>query len=560
MTNRQQKNKRKKTAAAIHTAAGKPCPAVTIIVPVYNAQATLGRCADSILRQEYRDFELLLVDDGSTDGAAALCDRYAERDGRVRVFHQPNGGVSRARNLALDNARGTYIQFADSDDWLAPDATKRLVEAARANDSDLVIADFYRVVGERLSRKGSIREREPFTRKEYAAYMMKKPADFYYGVLWNKLFRRSIIEEHGLRMNPAVSWCEDFLFNLEYIGCAQRFLALQVPLYYYCKTKGSLASQGMSLSKTARMKATVFGFYHTFYKNVFSEKEYEKIRFQVYRFLVDAAGDGAVPPLGAQKLGGVRLRISRQAVQEQGTAARLYRENRLLDVCLLPLTERFGLRLEEARLLACLVSGAAGEKAAETDAATGDAEATYVPQEVPLSEATHVPQEAPLSEAAHVPQEPLSEAARQPREPLLADTGRSAEESQGLGTVIDRQELAERLYQKPQSVVRTLQQLSAREILKYTEETPKEKLAKGRTAVQEDKAAKEPRPPRMTREKRLRIVFSPQAEPLLEEVRQALRACEEARLSLLTPQERALYEKLQARIDEAVRGRLLGEI
>ena len=116
--------------------------------------------------------------------------------------------------------------------------------------------------------------------------MMENPADFYYGVLWNKLYRRDIIEEHRLRMDPDISWCEDFLFNLEYIGHARRFFALQVPIYYYVKTKGSLASQGMSISKTVRTKLMLFEYYNQFYKTVLDEAGYEKHRLKVYRFLV----------------------------------------------------------------------------------------------------------------------------------------------------------------------------------------------------------------------------------------------------------------------------------
>ena len=101
-------------------------PTVSIIVPVYNAAETLRRCVDSVLKQDYTDFELLLVDDGSRDGSGAICDAYAARDPRVRVIHKENAGVSAARNDALDQAQGTFLQFLDSDDWLTPDATKQL--------------------------------------------------------------------------------------------------------------------------------------------------------------------------------------------------------------------------------------------------------------------------------------------------------------------------------------------------------------------------------------------------------------------------------------------------
>ena len=126
-------------------------PAVSIIVPVYNAETTLRHCVDSILSQEFTDFELLLVDDGSQDSSGSICEEYAGRDARVRVIHQENSGVSAARNNALDRARGEYLQFLDSDDWITPDATRLLVRTAREHQCDLVIADFYRVIGARVS-------------------------------------------------------------------------------------------------------------------------------------------------------------------------------------------------------------------------------------------------------------------------------------------------------------------------------------------------------------------------------------------------------------------------
>ena len=162
-------------------------PTVSIIVPVYNAEHTIRRCIESILNQEYTDFELLLVNDGSTDGSGAICDEYAAKDSRIQVIHKENTGVSESRNLALDRARGTYLQFLDSDDWITPDATSSLVRTAESGPCDMVISDFYRVVGERVSQKGDIDEDGLMTREDFAAHMMENPADFYYGVLWNKL-------------------------------------------------------------------------------------------------------------------------------------------------------------------------------------------------------------------------------------------------------------------------------------------------------------------------------------------------------------------------------------
>ena len=332
-------------------------PTVSIIVPVYNAEKTIGRCIDSILGQQYTDFELLLVDDGSKDGSGAICDSYALADSRVQVIHKENTGVSDTRNIGISRAAGVYLQFLDSDDWITPDATKLLVEAAGEHNCDLVISDFYRVVGERVSRKGDIDEDRVLTREEYAAHMMEQPADFYYGVLWNKLYRRDIVESHRLRMDPELSWCEDFMFNLEYIRHAQRFYALQVPIYYYVKTKGSLASQSLSISKTIRMKLMLFEYYNQFYKSVLDEDEYEKSRLKVYRFLVDAAGDGAVPPTilpGSKKLGDERVSICPEALSGEGVLADSFRERKLLEQYLESAALKNGLSLPEARLLLAL--------------------------------------------------------------------------------------------------------------------------------------------------------------------------------------------------------------
>ena len=329
-------------------------PMVSIIIPVYNAEKTIRRCVDSVLNQEYKDTELLLVDDGSTDLSGPMCDEYARKDSRVCVIHKENTGVSDTRNLALERARGIYLQFLDSDDWISPDATSLMVRAAGESGCDMVISDFYRVVGERVSHKGDIEPGGLLTREEFAGFMMEKPADFYYGVLWNKLFRRALVEENGLRMDKTISWCEDFMFNLEYIRHTKTIYALHVPIYYYVKTKGSLASQGLSITKTIKMKSMVFSYYHDFYKSVLTEEDYEKNRLSVYRFLVDAAGDGIVPLSifpGSRKLGDERSTVNREALESEGILMDAYRDRKLLSHYLEPVAIKYDLTLPETCLL-----------------------------------------------------------------------------------------------------------------------------------------------------------------------------------------------------------------
>ena len=332
-------------------------PKISIIVPVYNAQKTIARCIESILNQDYKDFELLLIDDGSQDDSGSICDDYAKQDQRVRVIHKDNSGVSATRNLALKEVKGEYLQFLDADDWITPNATRLLLESMGQNDCDMVIADFYRVIGGRLSHKGSMDTDGVLSREEFANNMMENPADFYYGVLWNKLYKKDIIERHHLCMNPKISWCEDFMFNLEYIRYCKNIYVLQVPIYYYVKTKGSLVNQSMTLSKTIRTKLMVFEYYNEFYKQVFTEEEYEKKRLQIYSYLMDVASDEVVPPTlisNSKKLGQERSVANAAWGEEQHYFAEDYRNRKLMEYYLEPVAIKNDLSLEEARVLLVL--------------------------------------------------------------------------------------------------------------------------------------------------------------------------------------------------------------
>lgn len=276
-------------------------PLVSIIVPVYHVAAYLEQCIASIQSQSYAQFECLLVDDGSTDGSGLLCDRAAQADSRFTVIHQPNSGVSAARNRAMDQAQGKYLQFVDGDDWLTQDATETLVHAAEATGCDLVISHFYRVAGQRKICRGHIRTAGVMTRQEFAEQMVKAPANYYYGVLWNKLYRRSTVEAHRLRCDSQVDWCEDFLFNLEYFQYARLITSVPRPLYYYRKREDSLVSTQTSLRRVIATKKETFAAYKELYQKL---DLYEEQKGRIYGYFLSAATDGAVPHLaGARRPG-----------------------------------------------------------------------------------------------------------------------------------------------------------------------------------------------------------------------------------------------------------------
>ena len=110
---------------------------ISVVVPVYNVEEYLDQCVESLVGQTYKNLEVILVDDGSPDNCPAMCDEWAERDNRIKVIHKENGGVSSARNAALDIASGDYIGFVDSDDWIEPDMYEILIKNAKKYDADI---------------------------------------------------------------------------------------------------------------------------------------------------------------------------------------------------------------------------------------------------------------------------------------------------------------------------------------------------------------------------------------------------------------------------------------
>lgn len=210
-------------------------PQVSVIVPVYNALSKLSRCVNSILAQSIRDFELLLIDDGSVDGSGELCDALAHRDSRVKVIHQKNAGVSAARNTGLAIAKGRWILFVDADDMISSCTLECALSAANCHPNTLVLWPFT-LDPAFLPSVATL---------EGTSYGMDQVASLYlnwlFSMPWNKLFDRQLIERvpnSPLRFNPAFSLGEDLLFCLDYcralLACGQNgFFCLSLPLTFY---------------------------------------------------------------------------------------------------------------------------------------------------------------------------------------------------------------------------------------------------------------------------------------------------------------------------------------
>lgn len=287
-------------------------PLVSIIVPVYNAQKGLSRCLESICSQTYQELEIIVLNDGSTDDSLAICEQFRAKDPRLVVVDKENEGVSRTRNAGLALAQGDYIQFADSDDVLDPDYTQNLVQAALQHSADLVIAPYWMVIPSNSSKTGHALETlqeslgiEPeapktevhkygflpqgvYSREDYARRLMQQPASFYYGVLWNKLYRREIIMAHDIRCDEEFTWSEDMLFNLSYIRYAESFYAIRTPLYYYARHRKHSLSTSVNPAQVVTTKASLFKYYKELYVQL---GLYDQYKLQIYSYLVATARD-----------------------------------------------------------------------------------------------------------------------------------------------------------------------------------------------------------------------------------------------------------------------------
>lgn len=210
-------------------------PVVSVIVPIYQAERTLDACLRSLKAQELEAFEVLMVNDGSADGSREICLHYAESDSRFRLLDQTNQGVSAARNRGLQEARGTYCQFVDSDDEVLPGFLDRMVQVISESDSDLVICDYQQMcqsTGE-LDMRHFHLGADSFARKQFLRQMTKCPAAHYFGVLWNKIYRLDLIRKENLSFCMDASLGEDFVFNTQYFAVAERIQCIEEQLYCY---------------------------------------------------------------------------------------------------------------------------------------------------------------------------------------------------------------------------------------------------------------------------------------------------------------------------------------
>lgn len=239
---------------------------VSVIIPVYNVEECIARCIDSIINQTFKNLEIILVDDGSSDKSGKICDEYAQNDSRIKVIHKENGGVSSARNTGLDIANGEYIGFVDSDDYIDANMYECLVNSIEDSNCDIVVCGYHEVLND-TTRDIKICEKETsITSREGILGLIEDKT--YRGYLWNRLYKRELFD--GIRF-PAIIVMEDLYVNHLLFEKADKIHLLDKEFYYYIRREDSV-----TMKRRTKTDIAVFRYHMDAYNRLigdYKEKE-----------------------------------------------------------------------------------------------------------------------------------------------------------------------------------------------------------------------------------------------------------------------------------------------
>ncbi len=247
-------------------------PQISIIVPIYNVEKYLRKCLDSILQQTFRDYELILVDDGAEDSSSFICDEYAAKDSRVKVIHKQNGGLSSARNTGLDIASGRYIALIDSDDWIALDMLEILHNNIVHYNADISQCEFVKAKNDHeLEWRGNVQAPPKVYTNRSILEKLHAPNSITYSVVWNKLYRAELF--HNIRF-PEGKTHEDEFVNYKLISSADRIVCSQSKMYFYRQRANSIMGKKFNLSRMDGLEAYIQR--KDFYKHIKQRDLYKR--------------------------------------------------------------------------------------------------------------------------------------------------------------------------------------------------------------------------------------------------------------------------------------------
>lgn len=240
----------------------------SVIVPVYNSESYINECIQSIIDSNYKNWELLLIDDGSTDQSGAICDEWSQRDSRINVFHKLNGGVSSARNLGIEKANGIWLTFIDSDDFISPDFMNRILEEAARVNADLVFNDFNIIYSDKeaLFRTYSWNSNKEESFCNYLVYSWPR-------VAWGAV-KKDLITRNDIKYPENLTVFEDFHFMCRCILCCQRIIKVSEPLYNYRRTNVSSITNTLTVNRKKHDELWVYGDLFRIFKSIHKYEYY----------------------------------------------------------------------------------------------------------------------------------------------------------------------------------------------------------------------------------------------------------------------------------------------
>ncbi len=247
-------------------------PKFSIIVPIYNVEKYLNKCIDSVLAQSFSDFELILVDDGSPDNCPAMCDEYAKKDGRIKVVHKENGGLSSARNVGLDVVSGEFVWFVDSDDCISHDALEKIEKYT--DDVDIVN---FGLVCYKEGQEVDFNEKRDRFRKYHGTADKKTICELathacstkLLPYVWRNIYRLEFLNQNGLRFTDGLSYAEDSAFNMEAFMKAEKMYFADEYIYGYC-----MRESGISKNRSKTFDKTLLGHFELY--DEIRDSSYEK--------------------------------------------------------------------------------------------------------------------------------------------------------------------------------------------------------------------------------------------------------------------------------------------
>ena len=252
---------------------------ISIIIPVYNVEEYISPCIDSVLNQTYRNLEIILVDDGSTDSCPAICDEYAKRDDRIKVIHKSNGGLADARNAGLQIATGDYIGYVDSDDYIHQEMYERLLAACEKYQADVGICRFH-IFSDEVGVLIDHREMKVYNNHEaLTAYIDESVEELITPSAWSKLYKRECVE--GLQF-PKGKLCEDIVYTTKAFYHADKVVYLDQELYFYRNRPGSIMNDSTVLARRIREEIEQYLDRIQFLQDINEQKLVKLCRYELY--------------------------------------------------------------------------------------------------------------------------------------------------------------------------------------------------------------------------------------------------------------------------------------